>query len=280
MLKPIQKDDIVVRRFKTFKNWSLNSTTANRYYGENITGSVFNPDDEQTINGFYPRLVYSSIKTQYYLNASTGSALDFGYRKNLSSTDERILEDKLIVITISPSYIGEGIKRESVTITDVENNIVLKDDGFSNLIADNEILGNIFYEHGVAVITKNVTSSSFNDFYINFKSTQTIYEQEIFLTVEAEESNFSTNPSAVTIVNGERYVKDDFVSITNPSVTGSFGDYFQIGLSDPTGSYLTPYITTIGLYDDNYDLVVVAKLAQPVKKTPDYTINFVVRFDM
>lgn len=271
---------MVVRRFKTFKTWSLDSTTANRYYGENITGSVFNPESENIVNGQYPRLVYSSIKTQYYLNAETGSVLDFGYRKNLSSNDERIIEDKIIVLTVPPLYIGEGMKRGSVTILDVESDIVLADDGFSNLISGSQILGNVFYEHGVVVITKNVTTSSFNDFYINFKSTQTIYEQEIFLTVEAEESNFSTNPSAVTIVNGERYVKDDFVSATNPSITGSFDDYFKIGLSDPTGSYLTPYITTIGLYDDNYDLVAVAKLAKPVKKTPDYTINFVVRFDM
>lgn len=271
---------MVIRRFKAFKTWSLDNTIVERYYGENITASVFDPELEETVNSKYPRLVYNSIKTLYYLNSETGSVLDFGYRKNLSSTDERVLEDNIVVLTVPPLYIGDGMKRESVTISDVENDIVLEDDGFSNLLSGSEIVGNIFYEHGVAVITKNVTTSSFNDFYVDFKSTQTIYEHEIFLTVEAEEANFSTNPSSVTIVNGEKYVKTDFVSITNPSITGSFEDYFKFGLSDPTGSYLTPYITTIGLYDDNYDLVAVAKLAKPVKKTPDYTINFVVRFDM
>jgi hypothetical protein len=280
MLKPIQRDDIVVRRFKAFKTWSLDNTVVERYYGENITGSVFDPEVDETVNGKYPRLVYNSIKTLYYLNAETGSVLDFGYRKNLSSTDERVIEDSIVVLTIPPLYFGDGIKRESVTISDINDDIVLTDDGFSNLLSGSEIVGNIFYEHGVAVITKNVTTSSFNDFNFDYKSTQTIYENEIFLTVEAEEANFSTNPSAVTIINGEKYVKNDYVSITNPSVTGSFDDYFKVGLSDPTGSYLTPYITTIGLYDDNYDLVAVAKLANPIKKTPDYSINFIVRFDM
>jgi hypothetical protein len=280
MLKPIQRDDIVVRRFKAFKTWSLDNTVVERYYGENITGSVFDPEVDETVNGKYPRLVYNSIKTLYYLNAETGSVLDFGYRKNLSSTDERVIEDSIVVLTVPPLYFGDGIKRESVTISDINDDIVLTDDGFSNLLSGSEIVGNIFYEHGVAVITKNVTTSSFNDFYFNYNSTQTIYENEIFLSVEAEEANFSTNPSAVTIINGEKYVKNDYVSITNPSVTGSFDDYFKVGLSDPTGSYLTPYITTIGLYDDNYDLVAVAKLANPIKKTPDYSINFIVRFDM
>lgn len=280
MIKPIQTDDMVVRRFKTFKNWSLDNTVINRYYGENITGSAFNPDLEDTVNGQYSRLVYRSIKTLYYLNAETGSVLDFGYRQNLASTDERVLEDRIVLLTVPQSYVGEGMKRESVTVVDNVTNTVLSDDGFSNLINDGQIIGNIFYEHGVVVITKNVTTSSFIDFHIEFKSTQTIYENEIFLTVEAEEANFSTNPSSVTIINDEKYVKTDFISATSSSVTGSFDDYFKLGLSDPTGSYLTPYITTIGLYDDNYDVVAVAKLAKPVKKTPDYTINFVVRFDM
>jgi hypothetical protein len=40
-----------------------------------------------------------------------------------------------------------------------------------------------------------------------------------------------------------------------------------------------PFITTIGLYDDNCDLVAVAKLPRPIKSENDYTVNFIVRFD-
>jgi hypothetical protein len=46
-----------------------------------------------------------------------------------------------------------------------------------------------------------------------------------------------------------------------------------------TGSYLTPFITAIGLYDDNNDLVAVAKLPKPVKSEIDIPLNFIVRFD-
>ena len=48
---------------------------------------------------------------------------------------------------------------------------------------------------------------------------------------------------------------------------------------DPTGSYLAPYITTIGLYDDELNMVAVAKLPQPIKSLPEYPVNFIVRFD-
>jgi hypothetical protein len=52
-----------------------------------------------------------------------------------------------------------------------------------------------------------------------------------------------------------------------------------VGSSDTTGSFLAPFITTIGLYDDNCDLVAVAKLPQPIKSEPELPINFIVRFD-
>jgi hypothetical protein len=51
------------------------------------------------------------------------------------------------------------------------------------------------------------------------------------------------------------------------------------GSVDPTGSYLAPYITTIALYDDELNMIAVAKLPKPIKSLPDYPLNFIVRFD-
>ena len=56
--------------------------------------------------------------------------------------------------------------------------------------------------------------------------------------------------------------------------------YYEYNLSlDPTGSFLAPYITTIGLYDNDMNMVAVAKLPQPIKSLPDYPENFIIRFD-
>jgi hypothetical protein len=60
---------------------------------------------------------------------------------------------------------------------------------------------------------------------------------------------------------------------------GTWDDYYNSSSIDPTGSYLAPYITTIGLYDDNGDMVAIAKLPQPIKNLPDYDLNFLIRFD-
>jgi hypothetical protein len=63
------------------------------------------------------------------------------------------------------------------------------------------------------------------------------------------------------------------------NIKAGFEHYDLSSSVDSTGSFLAPFITTIGLYDDNCDLVAVAKLPQPIKSEPDIPVNFIVRFD-
>ena len=46
-----------------------------------------------------------------------------------------------------------------------------------------------------------------------------------------------------------------------------------------TGSYFSPYVTTIGLYNENYQLVAVGKLSQPIPISLYVDTTFVVNFD-
>ena len=57
-----------------------------------------------------------------------------------------------------------------------------------------------------------------------------------------------------------------------------FFKYAHSSSIDPTGSYLAPYITQVGLYSGT-DLVAVAKLGQPIKNTGEYPINIIVKWD-
>jgi hypothetical protein len=65
---------------------------------------------------------------------------------------------------------------------------------------------------------------------------------------------------------------------TAPSVQTEFLNFASNTKSDQTGSYLAPYVTTIGLYQGT-ELVAVAKLGSPIKITPTFPINFVVKMD-
>jgi hypothetical protein len=93
-----------------------------------------------------------------------------------------------------------------------------------------------------------------------------------------------------TPITGTKYIKKlstlDNGNILDYRYSGSIGainagfeHYDLSGSVDSTGSFLAPYITTIGLYDDAGDLVVVAKLPKPIKSEPQIPVNFIIRFD-
>ena len=63
----------------------------------------------------------------------------------------------------------------------------------------------------------------------------------------------------------------------NPSaVTGSDG----VVASNVTGSAFSPYITTVGLYNDANQLVAVAKTGRPVPKPVNTDMTLVVKIDL
>lgn len=282
MLKEIPKSDIVIRPFKVYKEWTLDENDIYPIFGK--SGSLGNYDEEieEKSYGISKIPFYHSIRAQFYTNPATASILtEVGKRTSYASTNERILEDELAVFSIPQSKYGEGIKVGSVQFTSGSETYV--DDGYSNLVYNNEIKGNIFYDRGIIVMTKNIESGSvLNQYTINYRSTKTIYENEIFLSVLENEFNVSQNPTAVDWSNNKSSGKIKLYSITSsidPTKVGGFGEYDYSSSVDPTGSYLAPYITTIGLYDDQLNMVAVAKLPQPIKSLPDYPINFIVRLD-
>ena len=192
------------------------------------------------------------------------------------------MEDNIAVFSVPQRYYGEGIKIGTVVLEDEQSGRIYTDDGNSNLIdSGSNIKGNIFYDRGLIVIAKDIVSGSvLSQFTLNFRSTKTIFENEIFLSVLENEFNVSQNPTAVDYDGSIGRIKlHNIRSTINPLKVGGFADYLYSGSVDPTGSYLAPYITTIGLYDDELNMVAVAKLPQPIKSLPDYPINFIVRFD-
>ena len=172
-------------------------------------------------------------------------------------------------------------------------------------------IGNIFYNQGLIVLTRESADKLQSEWTLDYKSTQTIYEHEYLLIVNEDEFNVSQNPSAVVEIGretsfitgsdnkiyrvttnpGVKYIRKKSIlengsimdysigSSVNASISGGFDQYEYSSSLDSTGSYLAPFITTIGLYDDNCDLVAVAKLPQPIKSYPDLPVNFIVRFD-
>jgi hypothetical protein len=296
MLKEIQKSDVIVRPLKVYKEWTLDENDISPIFAENPAGTLIDLDIDEVSNGFNKKVVYASIKSQFYNNPATASLLtEVGRRISYASTNERILEDDIAVFSIPQIYYGEGIKPGTVVLEDEQLGRTYTDDGYSNLKYGNQIKGNIFYDRGLIVVAKDIVSGSvLSQFTLNFRSTKTIYENEIFISVLENEFNFSQNPSAVNETDGvvntyivqrpgsirpDDLVSKSFYNAGTKIINDEFNYYEDYVSLDPTGSFLAPYITTIGLYDNELNMVAVAKLPQPIKSTPDYPINFIIRFD-
>ena len=66
--------------------------------------------------------------------------------------------------------------------------------------------------------------------------------------------------------------------LTKSPITGNT-DRFQY-TSSITGVGAGPFITAVGLYNNDNDLMAVAKLAKPLKKPTDLPITFKVQIDI
>ena len=70
---------------------------------------------------------------------------------------------------------------------------------------------------------------------------------------------------------------NEFNASLNPSILSGSSTQYNLRVID--SPEFMPYVTTIGLYNENQELMMVAKLAQPVKLNPYTDTNFIIRID-
>ena len=119
-------------------------------------------------------------------------------------------------------------------------------------------VGNVFGKTGFIVMSspnpiyKNLINS---DYTITYKSTVRRYEHSTFLSIEQGDFNATLNPTTLL---------DDNMNIK----------------SFATGSSFQPYITTIGLYNDKGQLLMIAKPGMAIKNRNDIDLNFHIKIDL
>ena len=120
---------------------------------------------------------------------------------------------------------------------------------------------------------------------IIYKSKVLATSINVFCKCQPDEMNFTTNFTAAitgtvssdTTSAGE--IQQAYNNLwTKSPLTGST-DRFSYDTSI-TGAGAGPFITAVGLYNNNNDLMAVAKLARPLKKPTDLPITFKVQIDI
>jgi hypothetical protein len=315
VFKPFITSDVIVSPFEvnksfTFKGNELTGSNVeiDRYIGRNVTSSLW-------VSGSYPTgqiniqdqiLVYRSIQELYYSNylespngspvgtasfnidgTITGPFYTPNYYNYLSTTLQvnRYFptgsDETIGVISIPSNLWGEYLQPGSVTISN--GSITLQDDGNGNMLYNSQKYGDVIYEHGVIIITSDGitgqngyggilygtgiygggTISLINSFATgsnitcSFSSSYTIYETQYKCTLRENEFNFTQNPTAIS-------------GSLNSGVLYDFA----------TGSFFTPYVTMIGLYDNAYNLLAIAKLAQPLPTSAVTDTSILVNLDL
>ena len=282
--------------------------------GSNPTTGYISTQDQELVYDSIQQLYYSNYLSSSYGDAANSSSLVPGtntegnvlvgtspspgmydnylqttltFAKNFPTGSNQFVG----VISIPSRLFGDYIQPKSFVYTTPSGS--LTDDGEGNIIDTNsEIIGNIFYYQGLITITTSnpigygfvtygntlyggqagdntsilgyVTSSNIT---CSFSSSYKIHETQYKCTISENEFNFSQNPS---------------LSSGSTSISSSAGTFFTPGqylTNNVTGSYFLPYVTTVGLYDENQNLLAVGKLSQPLPVSPTTDTTILINLD-
>ncbi len=191
------------------------------------------------------------ILSAYYVN-STPLAKPGGILERTFPTNDFFIENFGIG--------GNGNFDESGTLTDYRfkdnasglNNLRFIDNGNAYVISN-------FRGRSLSkvIIGSNNTNPEPVLYKVHFQGSHLIFEHEYQCTIDEYEFNDTLNISARKIRSQDSHELADFA----------------------TGSLFKPYVTTIGLYNEDNELLVVGKLGQPVRASDETDTTFVLRWD-
>lgn len=284
-----------VNKSFTFSGSDLIGSTVgiDRFLGKNINSNPFISGSNPTtgyISTQDQELVYNSIKQLYYSNYLSSS---YGDNVNTASlvpgnnTEGNVLigttpspgmydtynqttltfaksfptgsNEFVGVISVPSRLFGDYIQPNSFTFKFTSGStFTLTDDGEGNLKSGSTTVGNIFYPHGMAVITDQTLASG-SIITLNatcsFSSSYTIYETQYKCTFRENEFNYTLNPTLQSDTSGSVY-------------------------SYTTSSQWSPYVTMVGLYDEAQNLLAIGKLSQPLPTSATTDTTILVNIDM
>ena len=302
--KQLLTSDVIVTPFEVnkafaFSGSGLTASTVgiDRFLGRNINSNPWISGSNPSTGYITPRdpeLVYDSIQQLYYSNYLSSS---YGDNVNTSSIVpganeagnvlvgtvpspgmyDNYLQTTLTfaksfptypladinVISIPSRLFGDYIQPNSFCLRyyddDLSAILSFIDDGEGNIKSGSTIIGNIFYPQGMIVIpfTAQYPFNIYNATNItcSFSSSYTIYETQYKCTFRENEFNYTLNPTAASDTSGSLY-------------------------SYTTSSQWSPYVTTVGLYDEMQNLLAVGKLSQPLQTSATTDTTILINIDM
>jgi hypothetical protein len=233
-----------------YTNYILNPISGSPY----ITDFNNQVVEDDSLTNVYSRF-YNYESTTLFQTNSLGYISNYGYSRYFDIYG-------FVMLSIPRDLFGDYInpntfylRLEQAPATPGEF-ITVTDNGEGILISSSLAVGIINYSHGTVILPSNMGTAAdeclfqSDNITCSFQSSRTIYETQYKCTIRPDEFNFSLNPS---LISG--------------STEGTVYNFV-------TGSYFSPYVTTVGFYNEAQELLMVAKLGQPLPTsvTTDTTI--------
>ena len=231
---------------------------------------------------YFPTSSYNALRP-----SQNGSVYGSGSNYGEAIYSEAVIEPTISVMSIPQQLFGDQIMPGSLKINCPSGSYF--DDGegrlkrINNTDSSSIVVGNVVYTHGIIIFTggsRNEATGHFADYNqaefgdsryggrlvgandvddftfstditASFSSSFTIYEKQYKATISEDDFNYSQNP---TIISG----------------SSNSGIYYNFA----TSSFFSPYVTTVGMYNEQNELLAVGKLAHPLptSRTTDTTI--------
>jgi hypothetical protein len=155
------------------------------------------------------------------------------------------------------------------------NGTVLGSTYASAIYGTSYVYGNILNIAGL--ITEFVSSSNIT---CSFSSSYTIYETQYKCTIRENEFNYTLNPSTFTSVSSS-FTTTNLGASPCDVASSSIGTSISPGIPYDyvNQDYFSPYITTVGLYDEQQNLLAIGKLSQPLPSSPTTDTTILINID-
>ena len=212
----------------------------------------------------------SGSEISLYIDGANEVSSSYEFR-GLVNNDRDLLIGSRNVENTEANFSGSlgqlRVHRTGLTDNEISS---LADNVSSGSALQRKEVGYVFYRQGVIVTTdprpryQNIFLGNGDwdytdrDYQLDYRATKQVEEVSILCEIKRNEYNISSNASL--------------------RVGGTDDDNRLIPMV--TGSDFRPYITQVGLYNDNGDLLAIGKLGSPLKKRQDVDVTINVKFDI
>ena len=284
----IYSGQVLTSETGSLTSFLTHSTSSNSAYAFSVAQLLLKHDIISTI----PLTSSSTTLSVYFRGNNT---------ENDIINDSKLNIGKIGIISLKKNRFGDKIRELSFSA--VTTNGLMFKDSFSaskwhgiitktvtsdTLWASALTSGIILYDYGIITILGE-SLSSINSISslssINYNSDTVLNTLNIFCSVGQNELNYSTNDSA--FYNSSITSDPDDSSDNSLTAFNTYG--FKWGEEIPGAKhsqfYLrdfknrNPYITTVGLFNENNEMLMVAKLSQPIIKTKNVPITLKISYD-